>query len=312
MVDTAKLTALGARDFFRLYPLTRIALGPVVAPPLGVAALPAQKTRGDSATSQAAVVKEARVRRFDIAPDTTAFGQIYTHHSRKPVKVLISDFGGSLPLYHLPYNNDENFRITLVDRQGVGNVDFFVTELVDGCSVYVEGTPQAPTVYHLNAISTKAMPSIWAPWTLTTAGLATATWALKHRTMDARFNTDKQKPKTVRNAVAGLRAATKVENVDYMIPADAMASTEARLGEFQGRFLSPLAIAGQSVDSMRFISSQGSVFGARTGGSWKFYIQKRVLVQYFHAGSPAALGLQWVILAVQQFWPSVKTGRIVT
>jgi len=67
----------------------------------------------------------------------------------------------------------------------------------------------------------------------------------------------------------------------------------------------------QSVDSMKFVASQGSVFGARTGGNWKFYIQKRVLVEYFHDTPRTSLGRQQLILAVQQFWPNRKTGSLV-
>jgi len=32
--------------------------------------------------------------------------------------------GSRIPLYYLPYNDDCNYRITLADKQGIGNVNF--------------------------------------------------------------------------------------------------------------------------------------------------------------------------------------------
>src|SRR4029077_11827037 len=163
----------------------------------------------------------------DIMPANSPFWTVYTHNCRKAVKVDISNFGGTIPLFHLPYNNDENYRITLVDRQGIGNVNFFLTELVNGCSVYVEGTPQAPTVYHINAISTRHDWALWAPFRYTGVALYNWStwssmndwnWSAKSNKMDTRFKSDKQKPKSVRNLVPGLVPASKVENQDYMTP----------------------------------------------------------------------------------------------
>lgn len=323
MSNNAKFNLLGARNFFRLYPLTGTSApaGPAVLPPMGVAPLPPQRTKGNARTGQATVKKEARVLTCDIMPQDSPFWTVYTHNCRKAVKVEISGFGGAIPLFHLPYNNDENYRITLVDRQGYGNVDFFLTELVNGCSVYVEGTPQAPTVYHINAISTKHEWALWSPYRYT--GVATYNlltwssmddwhWSAKYKKMDDRFKGDKQKPKSVRNNVAGLRPASKVENHDYMTSKQAEANIESRLGQFQVDGKAPTLLLGQSVDSMKFVLSEGSVFGTRTAGNWKFYIQKRVLVEYFHDTPRTSLGRQQIILDVQQFWPQTKTGSLVT
>jgi hypothetical protein len=320
MSTSVKFNVLGAKDFFKLYPLTGISAGPVVQPPIGIPQLPVGRTRGDGATGQATVKKEARVLTCDIQPANSPIWTVYTHNCRKAVKAVIAGFGGPIPLFHLPYNNDQNYRITLVDRQNVGNVDFFLTELVNGCSVYVEGTAQEPTVYHINAIATKHDWALWAPFRYTgvtaynywtSSSMNDWNWSAKSNKMDARFKGDKQKPKTVRNQVPGLLPASKVENQDYMTPQQAEANVEGRLANFQASGKAPGFIGGQSVDSMKFMLSEGSVFGARTGGNWKFYIQKRVLVEYFHDLPRTSLGRQQLILGVEQFWPQTKTGRLV-
>jgi hypothetical protein len=96
-----------------------------------------------------------------------------------------------------------------------------------------------------------------------------------------------------------------------MTSAQAEQNVEARLAEFQPDGRAPRRLSTQTVDSMKFILSEGSVFGVRTGGNWRFYIQKRVLVEYFHNAPHQSLGRQQLILGVLQFWPATKTGRIV-
>jgi hypothetical protein len=66
---------------------------------------------------------------------------------------------------------------------------------------------------------------------------------------------------------------------------------------------------------MKCVSTQGFVFGIRTGGDWKFYVQRKALVEYFHrsraligSGSVKSLGKQWIVRQVIQFWPAAKAG----
>ena len=85
--------------------------------------------------------------------DPTGVGNITTALNKQPTRITISaaDPGGGIPVYYLPYALNHNRRMTLTDKQGVGGVAFFLTDLVDGCSVYVEGTQANPSVYHINA-----------------------------------------------------------------------------------------------------------------------------------------------------------------
>ena len=45
-----------------------------------------------------------------------------------------------------------------------------------------------------------------------------------------------------------------------------------------------------------------------------FFIQRRALLRYLHLGGgglPVALGFQWLVASVEQFWPTAKTGSVV-
>lgn len=60
-----------------------------------------------------------------------------------------------IPVFWLPYRHQSTFRITLLPPEKQPLPNFFLTAALDGCSIYVEGPPDKPTVYHINAINTK-------------------------------------------------------------------------------------------------------------------------------------------------------------
>jgi hypothetical protein len=249
---------------------------------------------------------------------------------------------GGLPAFYLPYQNDHNYRITLdANGPGAANANFFLTELVDGCSVYVEGTQDKPTCYHINAnayaqTNDPTLPdhlnALTAQAGMRLAGLTTEQkhniqFHFKSHRMDQRFQNDAaQRPKTV---VAGvnLMQAKKVEERDYMIVPGTASETgfNNTMAALQAQFIVPTQVQGKHVDDMRFVSSQGFIFGIRTGGLWKFYIQRKALVEYFHRthsigaklnqavnGTPRPLysiGMQHIVRDVVQYWPTSKVGR---
>lgn len=310
MVDNVKFNNLGARDFFRLHPVVSMVNAPAV---VGMPALVARVIKGDPVNGQASVGGTSRILYANFEGLTTYQNLQMTWGTacRKPVKVVIGGHAG-IPFFHLPYNNDENYRITLNDKQGIGNVNLFLTEFVDGCSVYVEGTPQHPTVYHINAKSTERAWSLFSPLRVTAGLQRQADWYAKYQRMDQRFKTDAAKPQRVLAGV-GLRPPTKVENHDYMLDATQEGVIMGQLANFQAQNKIPLMVAGHNVDRMGLFACQGSVFGERDAGlgTWKFYIQRRVLVGYFRNASPYPLGFQWLVLSADQFWPTNKVGSVV-
>jgi hypothetical protein len=296
---------------------------------------------GSSTNAQAEVHRHRRIMYFRPIPHPNAANFVTSQNCDGPVRFEISNNVGYISLFHLPYNNDENHRITLDDQQAIGNVNFFLTELVDGCSIYVEGTPQQPTVYHLNAVGTVLNNPVAH---LNDQQKERLKWTLRWARMDTRFSTDAAKPPNVAGGDPALLAARKLEDRDYMIrkPLD-ITLFENSLAQLQQRGLAPTQLNGQSVDRMRLVATQGTVFGTRSpAGIWRFYVQRRAQVEYFHvtvapiaptfkqkvkgaidvvlrrpaAYGPAAvniqftlLGEQWLVRDVCEFWPGTTTGR---
>jgi len=303
MVGNAKLINLGGRDFMRLYPVVSLQLAPGGGG--------ARVVKGDPVNSLASVDKACRILYANITPVLTYMGLALTHTavSKKAVCFTLGMAGPGVPIFHLPYNNDQNFRVTLVDRQGIGNVNFFLTEFVDGCSVYIEGSRTAPTAYHINAVSTRRRKK-WNQFHWSDARKRQADWDAKYAKMDQRFKTEGTVVKTVHLNTPGMPAPTKLENHDYM------GDLGLNLANLQLTNKAPMFLGGQSVDGFELMAQQGTVFGARDAGNgeWKFYIQRRALLRYLHAnaaGAPTQLGFQWLVASVEQFWPTAKTGRAV-
>ncbi|WPB78459.1 hypothetical protein KYC5002_04715 [Archangium violaceum] len=73
---------------------------------------------------------------------------------------------GRFPLFWLPYKQNLTRKITLKDkrpphviRRTGGEARIFFTSALNGCSVFIEGSEEEPTVYHLNAGSTRITQS---------------------------------------------------------------------------------------------------------------------------------------------------------
>ncbi len=361
---------LGRRQFFRRYPVTSISDGLLGAAHFAPFKPSNKGTYGEDDIE--VIEKSNRIVYCDFGPDLASIGiaGVVSPGVHAPVSVRLrpDDGGASIPVYYLKYDLNHNRRITLTDRRQalpvgprtvaetaaitaapwkyaqaaqIGTTRFFLTDCVDGCSVYVEGTPQKPTVYHINANRTlppgvKSFPPASASW-----AKRERCWRLKWSTMDQRFKTQGTIVKSLggRPGTAphpNVQPATKVESRDYMFLNRPEEQTfEADLPNLQLQGVVPNIINGQSVDEMTVQFTQGTVFGIRNAGAWSFWVQKRVLVEYHHhqiiappnrtAGQKlkmaftgqapynrVSLGSQWLIRAVDQFWPTLNTGRLVT
>lgn len=322
---------LGAKEFFRRYPVNYIDLVP--DPPglpgaLGAALPP--RIKGDPVAGQGSVNKFHRVRYVTFSARREDLAQITSARCPNPVKISVGSAVTAIPAFYLPYQNDHNFRITLsAAGPSAANVDFFLTELVDGCSVYVEGTVQTPTAYHINAANyadnsdrPTSLANLATAAGVNLGGMSPAQkhqykFGLKSANMDNRFQNDgAHRPKAVVAGV-GVSQARKVENDDYMLRPDSTQEDafNLTLPALQTGHVAPTQAGTKSVDAMRCITTQGFVFGIRTGGAWKFYVQRKALVEYFHRSrhlfgkaTLTSLGKQWIVREVVQFWPAAKTG----
>jgi hypothetical protein len=298
MVDENKLVNLGALAFFRLHPLVSMQ---------GAGGGGVRVIKGDAVNGQGSVDKACRILHGTIGPVVNYNGILLTHapNCRKAVRATLGMGVAGIPIFHLPYNNDQNFRVTLVDRQGIGNVNVFLTEFVDGCSIYIEGSRTAPTAYHINAVSVRRPRRRIEFWS--TREKRRRDWVSKSRHMDQRFQNDpNHRPKSVVNALPGalLPISTKLENEDYMAPVNLDVPT------LQFQMKVPLFVGPDAVDGVEIMAQQGSVFGERDpgNGEWTFYVQKRVLLAFLNHAA-GRIGFQWLITSVDEFWPNTTTGR---
>lgn len=323
MATTADFIRLGAKAFFEQHPLVPSLLPSNQGVPIGAQPKPLLKRSDghgwDPTTSLDSVPGLSRVRYGEIVNTEGSIDAYLKQFSGDPLglrktsvlhrlRVHSFDTGNALvPLFYLPYRNDYNIRITLKAKPAepeLRGIHFFVTEPVDGCSVYVEGTRQEPTVYHINAQNTKRKGQG------TTGNFAhdSRVWRTKWRHMDTRFRSEGKNSWTVQRAV-GLVQACKVENDDYMIRAPEQMSAYVRAA----RDAMPKRIDGRKPDDL-FITTQGTVFGCLEADGWHFYVQRRLQVVYQQTAgqqAPVALGSVWVPLAVKEFWPTTETGRAV-
>jgi len=334
-MNNATFTALGAAQFFGRYPV--LDLSPVkdvilpgkfarfkskftgeIMPPqqrdrLTLAFKPQALGRLATAADLQTVDQQHRVQYFDIVPPGDQ-GALHTltaldcpAESRPPVSIkLRSDAAHtSIPLFYLPYALNCHRRMTLVDKQGVGGAALFLTDPVDGCSVYVEGTRQAPTVSHLNANS-EHMAGLADLPPKTQPVQRKADWSHKADHMHNRYAAVAQSKRVA--AGAGLTAARRVDYKHYgmRLGADEM-GFEASLPALQLAHRAPTTIGGAAVATMELMHAAGTVFGLFFLGHWTFYVQRRALVTYSDGGG-TALGRQWIIRDVQAFWPAAVGG----
>jgi hypothetical protein len=320
VADTNTLRNTGIRPFFRSYPVLPVYKGTKNL----------LKT-APSETDLLSVAKLLRVQFADIKQSTendlTFYCKMFSHNALglpnfvegwMHKMYIYNDDPLHLykPLFYLPYANDQNRRITLEDRRPGAHapVDLFVTDAVDGCSVYVEGTRANPTVYHINA-SKVSIPDPTDPsrkLSLEGGRGDLPIWQGKWASMDQRFRTEGTMAKTVQAGV-NLEQATKLESSDYMI---AEMGGAAYLEE-QARQYAPRRVLGKKVKAVS-VATKGTVFGELEAGvGWHFYIQRRVFVGYHEdpfvpgAPNPPILAGTWNVLDVAEFWPRLEAGRAV-
>jgi hypothetical protein len=229
-----------------------------------------------------------------------------TYTQDKDLEVLRVTYGRPNPsavaTYFLPWRENYMMRIKLKPsphhaRQGQGVVldpDLFVTAALQGCSVIVTGEPAQPVVYHLNAQQVKG-PGGETFGGDDTAFIAAAQAKVGHmQTMFGQARTEFPKAGakvgTVRQAPA--QAVTQGAVVtDYMI--GAKPGPNAALASF---YKQQLGVKSLSVEQY------GTVFGIRSGGTWKFYRQTRTRLSYTDPKTRQSVN-QWVNPVCSRFWP---------
>lgn len=230
----------------------------------------------------------------------------------------ITDYGRRagewFPCFYLPWQAQATYRITLKHTGGfVEEPRIFVTSTVDGCSVIVEGSPDHPTVYHLNdAGGGGGVPAA------TTLVAQQTYWAPKATTMETRFQTARS-PKAVRDdAIANpgaptLPGAKGVHAMDYMDVTEAHLptyDTDLERYSYGQRARTMVANAVSVKFTNALYKPYGTVFGWKQNTTWRFFYQQRAVIFYMYrvtnkagaistAAVPRQCGFQ-----LDEFWPN--------
>lgn len=169
-----------------------------------------------------------------------------------------SAFGEAEPVYFLPWDDRGyivKLRIPKLTRDNPGPSIFF-TAAINGCSVFVQGDPDSPTVYHAGGSTGIKDPSEAARmWRQVLA---------KHirdsATASARGSLGGEVNKThyiTSTATASGKSTTTAEQYERELH---------RLLDKKGSF------------RVEYVSPWGCVFGVRTGNDWAFYLQENATV----------------------------------
>lgn len=232
--------------------------------------------------------------------------------------------GSAFPVFWLPWLADNAVRITLktskheTRTQGIffkSAVEprIFVTAALSGCSIFVEGDRDQPTVYHLNAASTS--PGAMDP---------------NDPTMATRAN---NKMLTMEQFYQQISTSAHAK-----LPATQQGTKSADMSMYMGAQFNPLAVnarrdlARQQLPLNRTLApvvgvhntkhvgdvgtmmTFGTVFGHKGGdGLWTFYYQSRTRADYWEKADPSLPDdnyanwrhkVRWVALSCREFWPN--------
>ena len=247
---------------------------------------------------------------------------------------------GLVPAYWLPWEENKIIRTALrPSKKAKGTLkdvdpDFFFTAPLNGCSIFVEGTLQQPTVYHANA---RAHAGSFT--TDLTKQQFKKLQQDKIEEMQRKYAAMVQAhPKESRDGSKSLYTK-QAAMTDYLsrghsplFPSDLEEVVRAATG---GK-VSKIEIAGKKIVVS---NAEGTVFGVRRKGDWAFYYQKRVRYEYLvndyevNRAQRNILGkgltwlspsdwaewsnsswrvetASWLPLQFEEFWPNGK-GRVV-
>lgn len=208
----------------------------------------------------------------------------------------------ALPIYWLPWNNRHIVHLHLA--AGVNSPRFFFTSAIGGCSVFVRGPANHPTVYHAGCETGQLTnykdyagprprtPQVTALCQAAQAGDAPLFW---HLLMEKNHNVVVAPPNW-----------GEVDKRDYVKDGSVYRGVDCtvRVLSFIKRVEGIHEDEGLKISEIR---PSGCVFGIKTGANWDFYLQENVAITYqltkvqgrprFRAGLPFELHKIWPVPA---------------
>lgn len=206
-------------------------------------------------------------------------------HDRTMAEVrLQANYDEALPAaYWLPWEEDQIIRTALrPSKKATGSLegvdpDYFFTAPLTGCTVFVEGPRDQPTVYHANARSHGGSFD-----TQLARQQFLELQREKVEEMQRRYSAfSTQQEKQPRNGGSPGNSGREASMLDYLSRAHSPAFSEELeevVSKWTGGKASKIEVVGKKVV---ITSAEGTVFGVRRHGEWTFYFQKRVRVEYW-------------------------------
>lgn len=195
------------------------------------------------------------------------------------------------PIYWLPWNEDQTYRITLKasDKTFVRDANnrladpnVFITAALTGCMVHVDGDPWQPTVYHSNAKNLKheppPSPEEALPWSM----------VQKANAMNERV----RQAQTAHPKGQSHYARQWADAFTYM----PLSASEKRTEKLRLRAMKVLQA------DMVVPVQLGTVFGIRSRDTalWSFYYQSLLRIIYFKGDTKFTV---WLVRECKRFWP---------
>jgi hypothetical protein len=189
---------------------------------------------------------------------SSAYAQTESKRGKSTLKTLLrpAATADTVPCYYLPWNPTGGAVELKIPDMGGGavadnNPILFLTAALSGCSIYVKGPANSPTIWHCGTAAN------------TTGATASAFW----NSVMSQLGEDP----------AGIQA---IHNRDYMVPMrgekDEMKEAQQRekqvRKDLQSRF--------KKVIEVEEVRTWGAVFGVRRGSNWSFYMQENCTVTY--------------------------------
>lgn len=225
-----------------------------------------------------------------IGPNEFAFGLVDAPNPPQP---------GALPMYFLPWRSQHIVRMTI---PAAATSDIFFTAALSGCSVFVEGPGNSPTVYHAG---------IQLPWVQPTAANC------QPAVLQA-FGPTSPPPDAPgfwralfrQHALAPAGAFGEVNKTHYVSDGTMTATapprrTTAAANAFEQSIRGTWPARGITVNDC---IPWGCVFGVRTAGAWAFYLQENVTVVFARGGANWRTAR---LMRVTRFFPTPALAPVI-
>jgi hypothetical protein len=200
-----------------------------------------------------------------------------------------SAVGGDITACYLPWGAHETYRVSLkkIDEK----VGLFFTAPLDGCAVIVEGTCEAPVVYHANANGVEPEASPMGDRDV----LEPVAIKLLEKRNEAMFAACRAFPGDLDSFSDALNSGA-ITPLEYGVligrPSEQAEKQALRRNLDQPEWFARTGWKTKPQD-LTFTKSFGAVFGVRKSGRWTFYRQKIV-----------DLNGSYLVLSCSEFWPS--------